>query len=179
MSNPDGNIGTKWLQGTYVGHSIMSNVYWLCSLDGVAEARSLCRRPDSERWAAEVLAGIKTTPWSVRERPEPSVTFKEPAEAVGPAGDSTPAVACKLCIDQSDLDSYGYTGRCPQCEHARKHGKIRPGGNHSDACRTRITECLRDTEAGRRRLNEQEFSEARSAATATNTSIDAEPRRSR
>ena len=71
--------------------------------------------------------------------------------------------ARKLRINQSDLDNYGYIDRCPQCEHAKKHGKIRPDGNHSDACRARITECLRDTEAGRRRLNEQEFREARSA----------------
>ena len=75
-SKPDGNMGTKWLQGTYVGHSLTSNVYSLCTPDGVAEARSLCRRPESERWVAETLAGIKTTPWSIRERPEPSVTFK-------------------------------------------------------------------------------------------------------
>ena len=154
MSNPDGNMGTKWLQGTYVGHSMTSNVYRLCTPDGVAEARSLRRRPESERWAAEVLAGIKTTPWSVRERPEPSVTFKEPAEAIGPAGDSVPAGARKLRINQSDLDNYGYTDRCPQCEHAKKYSNVRPGGNHSEACRARITECLRDIEAGRRRLNE-------------------------
>ena len=163
MSNPDGNIGTKPLQGTYVGHSLTSNVYRLYTPDGVAEARSLRRRPESERWSSEVLASIKTTPWSVRERPETSVTFKEPAEAAGPAGDSTPAGARKLRINQSDLDNYGYTDRCPQCEHANKYGKIRAGGNHSDACRARITECLRDTVAGRRRQNEQEFREARSA----------------
>ena len=87
MSKPDGNMGTKWLQGTYVGHSLTSNVYRLCTPDGVAKAQSLRKRPQSELWAAEALAGIKTTPWSVCERPEPSVTCTEPAEAVGSAGD--------------------------------------------------------------------------------------------
>ena len=66
-------------------------------------------------------------------------------------------------INQSDLDNYGYIDRCPQCEHAKKYGKIRPGGNHSDPCSARIMECIRDTEAGRKRLNEQEFREAKSA----------------
>ena len=99
MSKPDGNVGTKWLQGTYVGHSMTSNVYSLCTPDEITEARSLCRRPESQQWAAEVLAGIKTTPWSVRERPKPSVTFKEPAEAAGPAGDSIAAGAHKLRIN--------------------------------------------------------------------------------
>ena len=103
-----------------MGHSMTSNVYRLGTPDRVAEARSLRRRPESERWAAEVLAGIKTTPWSVRERPEPSVTFKEPTEAVGTAGDSTPAGARRLCINQSDLGNYGYTDRCRQCEHVKK-----------------------------------------------------------
>ena len=55
-------MGTKLLQGTYIGHSLTSNVYSLCTPDEVAEARSLCRRPKSERWVAETLAGIKTTP---------------------------------------------------------------------------------------------------------------------
>ena len=121
MSNPDGNMGRKWLQGTYVGHSKTSNVYRRCTPDEVAEARSLRRRPASERWAAEVLAGINTTPWSVRERPELSVTFKEPAEAAGPTGDSVPVGARKLRINQWDLHNYGYTDRCPQCEHAKKY----------------------------------------------------------
>ena len=140
-----------------------SNVYRLCTFHGVAYAGSLYKLPESERWAAEVFAGIKTTPLSVRERPEPYVTFKEPAEAAGSAGYSIPAGARKLRIDQSDLDNYGYTDKYPQCEHAKKYGESRSGGNHSDACRARITECLRDTEACRRRLNEQEFRQARSA----------------
>ena len=72
-----------------------------------------------------------------------------------------PTGARKLRINQSDLDTYGYTDRCPQCEHAKKHGKVRPGGYHSDACRMRIIDCIRDTEDGSRRLNKQEFREAR------------------
>ena len=129
-------MGTKWPQATYVGHSMLSNVYSLCSPDGVAEARSLCRRLESERWDADVLASIKTTPWFFRELPEPSVTFMEPEEQTGPAGDAVPAGARKMRINQSDLDNSGYTDRCPQCEHAKKHCKIRPGGNHSDSPRT-------------------------------------------
>ena len=91
------------------------------------------------------------------------MTFKEPAEIAGPAGDAIPSGARKLRINQSDLDNYGYTDRCPQCEHAKKYSKIRQGGNHSNACRAWITECIRDTEAGRRRLKEQEFREAQAA----------------
>ena len=98
------------------------------------------------------MGGIKTMLWSVRECPEPFVTFKEPSEQTGSAGDAVPTGVRKLRINQSDLDKYGYTDRFPQCEHARKHGKILLIGNHSDACRARITNCIRDTEAGRRRL---------------------------
>ena len=82
-----------------MGHSLTSNVYSLCAPDGLAEARSLCRRPESERWVAEISAGIQATPWSIRELPEPSVTLKEPAESAGPVGDAIPAGACKLRIN--------------------------------------------------------------------------------
>ena len=51
------------------------------------------------------------------------MTFREPAEVAEPTGDVVPTGARKLRINQSDLDTYGYTGRCPQCEHAKKHGK--------------------------------------------------------
>ena len=156
MSKPDGNMGTIWLQGTYVGHNLTSNVYSLCTPDKVAEARSLRSQPESERWVAEILAGIKTSPWSIRKRPEPSVTFKEPAETAWPAGNAIPTGAGKMRIDQMDLDNYGYTDRCPQCEHARKHCKIRPGGSRSEACRSRITDCICDADAGCRPLNRQE-----------------------
>ena len=76
------------------------------------------------------------------------MTFKEPAEQIGLAGDAVPTGARKLLVNHSDLDKYGYTNRCPQYEHVKKHGKIRVGGNHSDACRARITECIREHRGG-------------------------------
>ena len=42
FSKPDGNMGTRWREATYLGHSMTSNVYRLGTPEGLHEARSLC-----------------------------------------------------------------------------------------------------------------------------------------
>ena len=100
LSKPDGNMGTQWREATYLGHSMTSNVYRLGTPEGVHEARSLCRRPESERWDAACLATIKATPWSLREKPETTVTFRDPAEVTGEASEAA-APAGKALAHQS------------------------------------------------------------------------------
>ena len=86
------------------------------------------------------------------------MTFKDPFEfAVQASEAAAPAGARRLRINQSDLDAHEYIDGCPQCEHSKCFGKIRPGGNHSERCRTLITEAIRANEAGRARLFEREM----------------------
>ena len=62
----------------------------------------------------------------------------------------------RLYVKQADLDAFGYTPDCVRCKHAMKYGPGRINMPHSDQCRVRITEALRGTDAGRRRLEEFE-----------------------
>ena len=44
-ANPDGNMGTKLLEGIFLGFSGSSNSYAICTDAGPAYARSIYRRP--------------------------------------------------------------------------------------------------------------------------------------
>ena len=67
LSDPDGNMGTRWKAAAYLGHCITSNTYVLGCADGITEARSIHRRTEDERWNADALANITATPWSLRD----------------------------------------------------------------------------------------------------------------
>ncbi len=75
--DPDGNMGTRWRDGIFLGFHRSANVYMICGDEGILTARSLMRRPPTERWSPDRLAEIRATPWSVRERPEVRLRFQE------------------------------------------------------------------------------------------------------
>ncbi len=150
QSAPDGNVGTRWLEATFVGFSRASNAYVLITPENtVVTARSLYRRPMSNRWQGERLAQITATPWSTRDRPQTEVRFSEPAEAEEQKV-LTPAVPVPRVfrINHSDLKRYGYTKGCLQCEHNEKYGRSKGGVQHSSGCRQRILEELSKTPGG-------------------------------
>ena len=59
-------------------------------------------------------------------------------------------------ITAKDLGKHGYTAvGCSRCDYMRVHGNGRGCSQaHSQACRTRILECLNETEEGRARASE-------------------------
>ena len=81
----------------------------------------------------DALSDVAATPWSMRDRPDPSVSFHDPAEIITPNADTAvPAGARRLRINKLDLTAHGYTDGCPQCDHTIRFGKPRPGTQHSD-----------------------------------------------
>ena len=156
-SQPDGNMGTRWLEGTFLGYSRSSNTYVIATKDGVTTARSLYRRPMANRWNHERVAAIAATPWSVREKPvaaqladnaEATTELTEPPQP-GPMPQA-------FRIAYQDLVEHGFTRDCPQCEHNELHGKSRPGLSHTNPCRKRLLDALLTTPSGRQRLEAYE-----------------------
>ena len=78
-TGPDGNMGTRWAVGAFLSYSRNSNCYLVGTASGVIPARSLQRRPAEERWRADEVAQVQATPWSLHERPQVEVRFREPA----------------------------------------------------------------------------------------------------
>ncbi len=155
--NPDGNMGTRWREGVFLGYSRSSHTYTLATPDGKMQSRALMRRPPDNRWSQEALAGIKTTPWLEREKPEVQARFQQEAQEQDspPAVDVLPAVR-RLRINKSDLYAHGYTQGCRQCEYTERNGKARGGMQHSTACRQRIIEAIGQTEEGKQRIAEHD-----------------------
>ena len=152
-SAPDGNMGAKWGDAVFLGYHRNSNSYIVHHATGVDTSRSLARRPDKERWCAETVAKLQSTPWSLHERPEQEVRFHEAADATGadPATAPPPSLR-KMRINKADLDKYGYTVDCPQCRRTEEHGHVRPGAVHTDACRQRILTELAKDPVGQQRI---------------------------
>ncbi len=154
MHDPDGNMGTRWREGIFLGYSRSANVYIVGTESGIVTSRSLTRRPILNRWSSERLAALKATPWSEREKPEVQVRFQEEA-AVRDEQPAAPAAAPSLRrfrINKKDLEEFGFTDGCVQCDHFARYGMAKPGAYHTDACRTRILTELAKTELGQQRL---------------------------
>ena len=71
QSRSDGNMGTQWLQGVFLGFNRSSNTYVVATDDGVVSCRSLCRKPIENPWMAERILQLKSKPWALRERAQP------------------------------------------------------------------------------------------------------------
>ena len=138
---PDGNMGTRWAVGTFLGYSRNSNCYLVGTANGVIPARSLQRRPAEERWRADEVAQVQATPWSVHERPEVEVRFREPAaERADAPGATRQASLRQMRISKADLGKYVYIVGCPLCRHFEEYGVSKPGGVHTALCRARLVE---------------------------------------
>ena len=154
LHNPDGNMGTRWKEGIFVGYHRSANVYLVATEDGLATARSLQRKPIANRWDGDKLAAIKITPWSLREKPEVQVRFQQQATVPEePPTRDAPPNPKRFRINKHDLDSHGYTEGCQQCDYIMRYGSNKPGVQHTDRCRTRLIEEIGKTEAGSHRLS--------------------------
>ena len=140
----EGNMGPRLLPGVFLGYHRASNSYRIAAENGfIMKSRALHSRPMSERWSAEALKAIVSTPWSLRSRSEaeradvgPRVDPHPPPEA------PLPCVPRRLKITQKVLEEYGYTEFCEQCIHVRTFGEAKPGMPHSEECRKRIMETM-------------------------------------
>ena len=152
-SMPDGNMGSRWREGVFLGFNRSSNTYIVATSEGVANVRSLYRRPAANRLDFEAISKIAATPWSTRDKPEAEVRFQDPD------GEHREAATRNICpvpkafrINYADLTTYGFTKDCPQCDFNMLHQKSKPGQAHTAMCRRRILDAMMATPEGRRRL---------------------------
>ena len=156
-SQPDGNMGTRWLEGTFLGYSKSSNTYIIATENGVTTARSLYRRPTANRWNHEKVAAIAATPWSIRDKPVPAQLADNAEPTTEPTEPPQPGpMPHAFRIAYQDLVEHGFTRNCLQCEHNELYGKSKPGLSHTNPCRKRLLDALMTTPNGRLRLEAYE-----------------------
>ncbi len=154
---PDGNMGALGGEAIFLGYNTSSSTFRLYTSNGPVDARSVTRRPQSERWNAEELAKVKTLPGAAREqRARPRLD--QPAPVQGPTVDQVrPTQLRQLRINITDLRKYDhYNGNCQQCRYIERYGRAKPGGNHTDACRKGLLDKTGQTEEGRARIQAHE-----------------------
>ena len=151
--DPEGNMGAQGREGVFLGYSRTSNTYIVGNSEGITKTRSITRRPLSERWRVDALAGIQATPWSIRDKAQARARFAEAAPVAGPTAETTaPRMPKRFRINQQDVMEHGYTENCQQCDHMQRYGRARAGGQHSNMCRERILKAIGESDAGRARL---------------------------
>ena len=155
-SKPDGNMGTKWLEGVFLGFSRSSISYLVGTSDGVVTARSVYRRPMDVRWSFDRLLELKATPWSRREKPNLEVRFSETGAAPERRARDEIPLPRAFRITYGDLVEHGFTVECPQCMYNEQNQRSKPGISHSNICRQRLLDALLSIPAGRRRFEAYE-----------------------
>ena len=153
---PDGNAGAKWGEGVFMGYSRSSNTYRVATDQGMRYPRSLERVPEAERWSRDTLAGIKCTPESTKVMPNDEEVFEHQAPAVEMPARDHDVLPRRFKVTNLDIEKFGYTARCAQCEYTREHRRARPGLSHDERCRARIMAELGKSLSGQQRLQAYE-----------------------
>jgi len=155
-----GNLAPRWRLGVFLGYARESNSYLVNDAGETRTSRALMRRPEQLRWNAELIEGIKSTPWSWNTRgvEAPGVRFRDIEDGVEEFPSRSVRIPRRFKITKSDLDNpaIGYTTGCAQCDHILAYGRARPGSQHNDRCRARVMAELSKSPEGQRRLQDCE-----------------------
>ena len=156
--DPQGNMGPRLFPGTFLGFHRSSNAYWVLDEAGNAvKSRALNSKPYEERWNREILENLSVTPWSLRVKSEPEkVPLGERVEKQQVNIKDVVTNPRRLKITMKVLQEFGTTQGCQQCDHIRAFQEIKPGIQHSDACRRRIMNDMATTAEGRLKLENYE-----------------------
>ena len=113
-ANPDGNMGTKWLEGTFLGFGRSSNSYMIGTDDGVVAARTIYRRPLENRWSVDRITRLVATPWSPGDKSDATATFKDAPTEEEKGNKRIESVPKAFRINYSDIVQHGFTDGFPQ-----------------------------------------------------------------
>ena len=152
-SNADGNMGSRWSMGAFLGFHRQSRTYLVATDTGISRPRSIYRRPVPDRWSSDALAKIQATPWSTRDATQTEVRFHEHSAEPPAIEARAREPPRRFRINLADLREHGFTDSCANCRHIQRYGKSAPGVQHSEACRERILDALSKTAPGRQRLD--------------------------
>ncbi len=154
----EGNMGPRMFPGVFLGYHRSSNSYRLATENGfIVKSRALQSRPMEERWNAEALKAVVSTPWNLRATTAAERVDVGPRVEPRPVPESdVPPQPRRLKITKKILETYGYTELCEQCIHIRSFGEVKGGLAHSEPCRNRIMEAMAQTSEGKAKLEAQE-----------------------
>ena len=154
---PRSSFAERYKTGIWLGINERNSEVYIGTKEGtVVGSRSIIRIPEADRWDKQLVEGIKGTPWNLHATDDlPTVVFAEDTARTEAAPLPIPKmdtpVPRRMQINRKDLDEYGYTDGCAGCQATRAG---LPRRLHSEACRNRLMEALRETPEGQRRIGE-------------------------
>ncbi|CAE6933232.1 RE2 [Symbiodinium sp. CCMP2592] len=169
--NTRSKLDSRWQSGVYLGLRLQSTEKIVGTNQGIFVVQSIKRKPEGQQWDSDLVKAVRGLPWKTSpdetgdgaRLPEPLTVRAQVEEGLPPPARELvkPEVAPfrRTYIRQSDLDKFGYTAGCEACSAIRE-GRRRTGINHTEHCRSRIMEALKDSESGKARLEREEQRES-------------------
>ncbi len=153
-------LDARWSHGVWLGRRWGGVVHQIFANGKIHEVRGIQRQPREARWRKEALEAVTATPWNREPAAEGELRVLPPLAApAAAAAAEVPEVRepeynpRRIFIKQADLERFGFTAQCRRCQLMRAERKAQ-GIKHSDECRLRVEQCLRD--AGDPRLSAAE-----------------------
>ena len=156
-----GKADPKFSQGIYLGTLTRTGETVIGTSEGVTRARTVRRLPADKRWSAKALDELKGTPWApAGDDEEAPIGIRVELPGAGgaarpmPMNPEVPLQARRVYLKKGDFEQHGVTKGCAGCAALRRGEK--KAVNHSEACRRRMTDLIKDTPDGAERVERAE-----------------------
>eukprot|EP00973_Karenia_brevis_P088248 12236724-Karenia_brevis.AAC.1 len=161
------NLEPKFEYGIWAGIEPGSSEAIILTQEGVRLSRSVRRLPFEERYDKQLLKEVKGRPWDkkaagdeeeVMNSVKINVTERRPEE-VPPIPElevDEPKVR-RYKIERDIIEEYGMTPKCYGCRAIMLDIRQQP---HSEECRRRITELIKDTQRGKEKIAQEKIRES-------------------
>ena len=144
-----GRLSSLWEEGIFLGVRAKSGEIIVGSKTGVWKTRTIQRRPYEDRWNTSTTELVRGVPWRTCED-DPNVdgekleaTKLTPQEVSSEREVVHDAIPRRFRIEQQHIDAHGYSAKCDGCRSILRRTTRQ---THSEACRKRFSELLKDDE---------------------------------
>lgn len=147
-------LEARWSEGIFLGVNWRTGEALIGTKDGVVCSSAIRRINSDLRWSKEDVLAVRGVPWHREPDLEEHTQWEglrlppeQHADIAGIPAQGEPQVR-RMRLRREDYEEYGYTTGCPGCR-ALLRG-VAPQ-THSEPCRRRMEDILKNSEIGQRR----------------------------
>ena len=158
-------LESLWKNGIFVGYKSNTGEYMVVNDEGAFKSRNVKRMPKEMRWDKAAIEAIRFTPWTVTDpsdgdrrsgahtehKPRVEIAIDKEIRLQEPLQEERESIPRRVYLTKSIIDKFGATDGCPGCITVMLGGTGIP---HSEDCRKRIENEMRDDPEQRQKLKE-------------------------